>query len=86
VSEVPAGSPLDLHLGTGDLAEGAVLVDVVDARGVDVWKGRAAIYQEHIEVMVPPITQKGPHFLRLYAPTQASSDGDLLREFAFQVK
>jgi hypothetical protein len=77
---------LDVHLNTGDLAEGPVLVAIVDIRGIEVWKGRAAIHHEQAEVVVPPIKERGAYFLRLYAPTQASPDSDLLREFAFQVE
>jgi hypothetical protein len=85
-SIVPAGHSLDIHLSTTDLAEGSVLVTVVDIHGTEVWKGRAAIRNEQAEVVVPPITERGAHFLRLYGPTQANSDSDLLREFAFQVQ
>jgi anti-sigma factor RsiW len=85
-SVVPAGHRLDMHLNTADLAEGPVLVAVVDIRGVEVWKGSATIHDEQAEVMVPPITERGAHFLRLYASTQASLGSDLLREFAFQVQ
>jgi hypothetical protein len=85
-SIVPAGYRLDMHLNTADLVEGPVLVAVVDIRGVEVWKGSATIHDEQAEVVVPPITERGAHFLRLYAPTQTSPDSDLLREFAFQVQ
>jgi hypothetical protein len=86
ISVAPAGHPLEMHLSTGDLSEGPVFVAVVDLRGTEVWRGRASIHHEQIEVVVPPIKGTGAHFLRLYAPTQATSDRDLLREFAFQVQ
>jgi hypothetical protein len=85
-SIVPAGHSLDIHLNTTDLAGGSVVVTVVDIHGTEVWKGRTAIRNEQAEVVVPPITERGAHFLRLYAPTQANSDSDLLREFVFQVQ
>jgi hypothetical protein len=83
---VPAGHQLDIHLNTADLAEGPVLVAVVDIPGREVWKGKATIHDEQAEVIVSPISERGAHFLRLYAPNQASPDSDLLREFAFQVQ
>jgi hypothetical protein len=86
VSVAPAGHRLDMHLSTGDLGERSVLVSIVDIRGIELWRGRAAIHNEQVEVVVPPIKDKGAHFLRLYAPTQATQDSDLLREFAFQVQ
>jgi hypothetical protein len=86
ISVAPAGHPLKMHLSTGDLSEGSVLVAVVDLRGNEVWRGRAAIRNEQVDVAVPPIKDKGAHFLRLYAPGQATPDSNLLREFAFLVK
>lgn len=83
---VPAGYRLEMHLSTADLAEGPVLVEVVDMRGIALWKGSAAVHDTKAEVTIPPITDRGAHFLRLYAATQASPDSDLLREFAFQVE
>jgi hypothetical protein len=85
-SVVPTGHRLDMHLNTADLAEGPVLVAMVDIRGIEVWKGSATVQDKQAEVMLPPISERGAHFLRLYAPTQASPDSDLLREFAFQVQ
>lgn len=85
-STVPEGRRLHVHLNASDLPEGSVIVDVVDERGAEVWNGRAAIYHEQVEVVVPPIAERGAHFLRLYAPNQPSTESDLLREFAFQVE
>jgi hypothetical protein len=86
ISVAPAGHPLEMHLSTGDLSEGPVFVAVVDLHGTEVWRGRASIRQEQTEVVVPPIRATGAHFLRLYAPSQTTSDSNLLREFAFQVE
>jgi hypothetical protein len=83
-SIVPAGHRLDVHLNTADLAEGAVLVAVVDIRGVELWKGSASIQRAQAEVMIPAFRERGAYFLRLYA--QGNSDSELLREFAFQVQ
>jgi hypothetical protein len=86
ISVAPAGHSLEMHLNTGDLNEGPVFVAVVDLHGTEVWRGRASIHQEQIDVVVPPIRGTGAHFLRLYAPTQTSSGPALLREFAFRVE
>lgn len=85
-SKVPEGRRLQVHLNASDLAEGSVIVDIVDASGAEIWKGRAAIHHEQVEVLVAPITERGTHFLRLYAPTDTRAERDLLREFAFQVE
>jgi hypothetical protein len=85
-SVVPAGHRLNMHLSTGDLAAGSVLVSIVDIRGTEVWRGRATIQHEQVEVVVPPIKDRGAHFLLLYAPTHATPDSNLLREFAFQIE
>jgi hypothetical protein len=85
-SVAPAGHRLNMHLSTGDLAAGPVLVSIVDVRGIEVWRGRATIQHEQVEVVVPPIKDRGAHFLRLYAPTQATPDSNLLREFAFRIE
>jgi hypothetical protein len=84
-SIVPTGHRLEIHLNTTDLTEGPVLVTVVNIRGMEVWKGSTAIHHEQADIEVPPIADRGEHFLRLYAPNQANSESDLLREFAFQV-
>jgi hypothetical protein len=86
ISVAPAGHPLEMHLNTGDLNEGPVFVAVVDLHGTEVWRGRASIHDEQIQIVVPPIKGTGAHFLRLYAPSQNASDTDLLREFAFNVE
>jgi hypothetical protein len=86
VSVAPAGHPLEMHLSTGDLNEGPVFVAVVDLHGSEVWRGRASVHHDQIDVVVPPIRGTGAHFLRLYAPIQTTSEPDLLREFAFRVE
>jgi hypothetical protein len=85
-STVPEGRRLQMHLNASGLAEGNVIVNIVDERGAEVWKGRAAIHNEQLEALIPPITARGTHFLRLYTPTDTRADSDLLREFAFQVE
>jgi len=73
--------PLHMRLNAADLNEGPVKVELVDRLGSPVWKGSATVQHDAIDVHLPRITQSGTHYLRLYNP-----QGDLLREFAFQVK
>jgi anti-sigma-K factor RskA len=85
-SIVPEARRLHVHLNASDLTEGSVIVELVDSRGVEVWTGKAAIHDQQVELVVPPIMERGAHFLRLSAGTQPGAESDLLREFAFQVK
>lgn len=73
--------PLQMHLNAAGLGEGPVQVELVDRMGAQLWKGEAAIRRDSVDVDLPRIKQSGTHFLRLYDP-----QGELLREFAFQVK
>jgi anti-sigma factor RsiW len=73
--------PLQMHLNAADLNEGPVQVEVVDRLGSPVWKGASTVRNDSVDVHLPRIKQSGTHFLRLYNP-----QGDLLREYAFQVK
>lgn len=84
-SVVPEWRPLDVHLNAGDLADGTVAVQLVNERGAELWKGNATVHQEQAEVHLPRFTAVGNYFLRLYEPAK-DGQGDLLREFAFQVK
>jgi hypothetical protein len=83
---VAAWRPVRLTLNATDLAEGTVLVELVDNSGASVWKGPSAIRNDEVKVTLPRITTRGPHFVRLYAPAQNDAKSELLREFAFQVK
>jgi hypothetical protein len=85
-SVVPEGHRLHVRLETTDLAEGPVTASIVNSTGAEIWSGTTVIRHEKVEITVPPITEAGPHFLRLYAPSQGNSQGDLLREFMFQVE
>jgi hypothetical protein len=85
-SKVPEGRRLHVHLNASDLAEASVIVELVDSRGVEIWKSKAAVHNEQVELVMPPITERGAHFLRLSAGTQPGGEGDLLREFALQVE
>lgn len=83
---VPEGRRLHLQLNAEDLAEGPVTIELVNSQGAQVWEGGAMISGDRIEVNLPRITEAGPHYIRVYAASQGSSPGDLLREFVFRVK
>jgi hypothetical protein len=85
-SVVPEGHRLHVRLKTADLAEGPVTASIVNSTGTEIWNGTSVIRHEQVEISVPPVTEAGPHFLRLYAPSQGNSQRDLLREFMFQVE
>jgi hypothetical protein len=78
--------PLRLNLNATDLAEGPVVVELVDNSGASVWKGSSVIRNDEVKVTLPRITAPGPHFVRLYNPIQRDARSELLREFTFQVK
>jgi anti-sigma factor RsiW len=80
---VPEWRPLQVQLSAIDLPEGPVAVQLVNAEGAEIWKGRDSIRRERLEVRLPRITKDGNYFLRLYT---GSNDAELLREFAFRVK
>ena len=85
-SVVPEGHRLHVRLKATDLAEGPVTASIVNSRGAEIWSATAFIHHDEVEITVPPITEVGPHFLRLYAPNQGNPQRDLLREFLFQVE
>lgn len=85
-SVVPEGRRLHMRLNAPDLADGTVSAALADLNGVEVWTGRATIHNGEAELEMPPIKEKGTHFLRLYASAGSSSEPNLLREFAFRVK
>lgn len=82
----PENQPVHVHLNARDLAEGRVIVQLVDSSGSQVWRSAATVEQDHVAITVPRITKPGTHYLRLYAAGQSKAEGDFLREFAFQVK
>lgn len=83
---VPEWRPLHMHLNAADLSEGPVTVQLVDATGTQLWQRSSAVRGDQVNVDVPRLTRSGDYFLRLYAPSEQNGSGDLLREFAFQVK
>lgn len=82
---LPKDRPLHVVLDANDLTQNTVKVDLVNDHGSLVWHGSAPVQNDHAVVNVPAINQAGEHYFRLYAPAP-SGQGDLLREFAFNVK
>jgi len=83
---VPKGWPLHIRMNANDLAEGPVEIEVVDREGTELWKGNTAILHESAEVNIPKIKVPGPYFVRVYRAVDGNPEGDLLREFAVQVR
>jgi len=62
-------------------------VQLVNGEGAEIWSGAALVRNELLEVHLPRVTKKGSYFLRLYeSGTKNEPRGELLREFAFQVR
>ncbi|MBV9761737.1 MAG: hypothetical protein JO340_14345 [Acidobacteriaceae bacterium] len=80
----PEGRPLHVHFNSADLPQGPISVQLVNDTGAELWKGSAAVRQDKLEITAPKIAQPGHYFFRLYAGNV--QQGELLREFAFQVK
>jgi hypothetical protein len=85
-SVAPQWRPLALHLNANDLADGPVRVQLVNEQGAEIWTGAAMVNREQVEIHLPRIYHAGSYFVRLYEPGASSAQGDLLREFPFQVK
>ncbi|MBV8552499.1 MAG: hypothetical protein JOY54_14445 [Acidobacteriaceae bacterium] len=81
VVTVPQWRPLHLHLNARDLDAGPVIVQIVDDRGMEIWKGRSTVAQEQVDTRAPAVRNPGEHFIRL-----EDGDGSVLREFAIEVK
>ena len=78
--------PVRIHLDGEGLPPGPVTVELIDNVGTIVWRGTSIVREEKVKVTLPRITKTGSHFLRLYSLPFAGSDGNLLREFAFDAK
>jgi hypothetical protein len=83
---VASWRPVRLNLNATDLAEGPVVVELVDNSGASVWKGPSTVRNDEVKVTLPRITKQGPHFVRLFNPAQTDARSQLLREFTFQVR
>lgn len=77
---------LDVKLNARGLATQQLAVKLVDSTGNEIWRGNSTIHDGSAEVKVPALQASGAYFFRLYGPSTASSEGDLLREFAFKVQ
>lgn len=87
VTAIPAGHPLLLHLNAKDLPEEKVSVEVVSADGNEVWKGNSTIHNAIADAKLPKFNEKGNYLIRLYETgSNASSEGNLLREYSFAVE
>ena len=81
---VPEGRPLHVHFNAQGLPDGPVTIQLVNETGTELWKGAGAIRQEKAEVSAPKIAEDGSYLFRLYAGT--TQEGELLREYSFQVQ
>jgi hypothetical protein len=81
---VPENRPLHVHFNAQGLPDGPVTVQLVNETGAELWKGAGVIHQEKAEVTSPKIAENGSYLFRLYAGT--NQQGELLREYSFQVK
>ncbi len=80
----PEGRPLHVHFDATDLPAGPVLVQLVNETGTELWKGSGVVSHEKVTISAPKIAQDGTYFFRLY--DTGKNQGELLREFSFQVK
>jgi hypothetical protein len=81
---VPEGRPLHVHFNAAGLPQGPVTIQLVDEVGTPLWSGKGIIRNDNVEASAPKITHEGAYLFRLYAA--GSEQGELLREFSFQVK
>jgi len=86
VTSLPAGHPLLLHLNAKDLPDEKVSVQVVSADGNEVWKGDSSIHNATADAKLPKFHDKGNYLIRLYENGGNSSEGNLLREYSFEVE
>lgn len=80
----PEHRPLHVHFNAADLPQGPVMVQLVNDTGAELWKASSVVRQDKLDVTAPEIVRPGHYFFRLYAGN--GQEGELLREFAFQVK
>jgi hypothetical protein len=87
VDSVATGHPLDLRLNSTDLSAGAVVVQLVDSNGKEVWHGPAVVRDESVAVSLPKLKRRDNYFVRLYsAGANGEIYGDLLREYSLRAK
>jgi DNA-binding transcriptional LysR family regulator len=85
ISTVPVKRRLRMHLDASQLNKNNVAVQLVDERGAQVWETIAAVREDEVVVDTPRIGETGSYFIRIYS-FSTHREGDLLREFAFNVQ
>lgn len=85
IPSVPQRQPLHVHFNALEIPQGPVTVQLVDETGTELWKSSAVVHQEQLEINAPKIANPGAYFFRLYG-AGSGQQGELLREFSFQVK
>lgn len=87
VATVATGRALDVQLNSTDLPAGTVLIQLVDARGKELWRGPASVRDESVKVVLPALSRRDNYFVRLYSvSSHGNAYGDLLREFGLRAK
>ena len=83
LSPAPAGKPLELNIGAPGVGSdnGPFQVQVVDARGKQVWKGSAQKAGSRLTARPSKPLSRGTYWVRLYG-----KDSRLLEEFGVVVK
>ena len=86
INTIPAGKTVLVHLNAKDLPENPVSVEVVNADGNEIWNSAGKVDHQTVDAKLPPIDTKGNYLLRIYEADNKDAHGELLREFAFDVK
>jgi hypothetical protein len=77
LASAPTGKPLRLSIDQPDLVPtGAYRLEVVDAAGIPIWKGRVSDIDGKFMVTLSQPLKKGVYWIRLYGV-----NSELLREF-----
>ncbi|MBV9760268.1 MAG: hypothetical protein JO340_06885 [Acidobacteriaceae bacterium] len=82
---VPRDSDINLIADAVDLSPGPVIVQVFDAQGAEVWKGKTLVQEDVAQIVLPPFRRGGWYILEL-GKRAANSRSELLREFVFYVR
>jgi hypothetical protein len=82
---VPESRPLHVQFNNLHLPEASVIVQLVNDTGKPLWQGNGVIRDDRVAVMAPKIGEAGSYYFRIYS-ARNNQPGELLREFALQVK
>jgi hypothetical protein len=82
---VPRDSDINLLADAVDLSPGPVIVQVFDAQGAEVWKGKTFVQEDVAQIALPPFRVGGWYILEL-CKRAANDKSELLREFVFYVR